>query len=341
MNALMNAPTMTQPEPSEIASSPNLDDYSKIIVAFSGGKDSVACVLALLELGVAKDRIELWHHDVDGREGSDLMDWPITRDYCRAFAEALGLPIYYSWRAGGFEGEMLRENSRTQQTRWEQPGGTLGAAGGKRGTVSTRRKFPQVAASLSVRWCSSSLKIDVCSMAIINQRRFRNTKTLVVTGERAQESKARAKYKVFEPHRADRRQGRNKRHVDVWRAVHGWTEVEVWAALERWRINPHPCYQLGFSRCSCMPCIFGNNDQWATVQALDPDRFSKLAAYEADFGVTLKRKHSLPVLAAKGTSYKLDAKARALGMGRKYDAPIFVEVWTLPSGAYGESCGPT
>jgi tRNA(Ile)-lysidine synthase TilS/MesJ len=49
-------------------SSPDLNSYDVIVVAFSGGKDSIACVLHLLELGGPRERIELWHHDVDGRE---------------------------------------------------------------------------------------------------------------------------------------------------------------------------------------------------------------------------------------------------------------------------------
>ena len=87
----------------------DIDLYDTIIVAFSGGKDSMACVLDLLHRGVSKDKIELWHHDVDGREGSKLMDWPVTRDYCNKFAKAMGLKLYYSWKVGGFEREMLRQ----------------------------------------------------------------------------------------------------------------------------------------------------------------------------------------------------------------------------------------
>lgn len=119
----------------------NLDSYDHIIVYFSGGKDSLACLLHLLELGVPKDKIELWHHDVDGREGSRMKkDWPITRDYCRAAAEALGIDLYFSWRMGGFEREMLRENARTAPTRFETPSGAIGQAGGTRGKLNTRRK---------------------------------------------------------------------------------------------------------------------------------------------------------------------------------------------------------
>jgi tRNA(Ile)-lysidine synthase TilS/MesJ len=122
-------------------SSPDLNSYDVIVVAFSGGKDSIACVLHLLELGVPRERIELWHHDVDGREGSSLMDWPVTRDYCRAFAAAFGLPIFFSWKVGGFEREMCRDNARTAPTGSRLPTAALGrrqAASRERACCSPR-----------------------------------------------------------------------------------------------------------------------------------------------------------------------------------------------------------
>ena len=56
--------------------------------------------------------------------------------------------------------------------------------------------------------------------------------------------------------------------------------------------------------------------------------------------MTLKRKVSLPVLAAKGTAYTMSQEEAEIAMAREYEEPIFVEEWKLPSGAYGESCGP-
>ena len=53
---------------------PVLGDYDRILVAFSGGKDSLACLLLLLEAGVPPSRIELHHHDVDGDQ--PFIDWP-------------------------------------------------------------------------------------------------------------------------------------------------------------------------------------------------------------------------------------------------------------------------
>lgn len=72
----------------------NLHSYDKYIVSFSGGKDSTACFLYLLDNGIPLDKIELWHQDVDGREDT-FFDWEVTPDYCRRFAEAFGVKIYY------------------------------------------------------------------------------------------------------------------------------------------------------------------------------------------------------------------------------------------------------
>lgn len=69
--------------------------YDRVCIAFSGGKDSLALLLHVLELGVPREKIELHHHLVDGREGSTLMDWPITESYCEAIAHqrAIAAPI--------------------------------------------------------------------------------------------------------------------------------------------------------------------------------------------------------------------------------------------------------
>lgn len=48
------------------AGRPDLGAYRRFVVAFSGGKDSLAALLALLSLGVPEHAIELYHHYVDG-----------------------------------------------------------------------------------------------------------------------------------------------------------------------------------------------------------------------------------------------------------------------------------
>lgn len=318
--------------------------YDRIVVFFSGGKDSVACVLHLLECGVDPERIELHHHLVDGREGSALMDWPVTDAYCQAFADAFQLKLYFSWKEGGFEREMNRQDAKTAPIHWMTPEGEIRVAGGEGGKCSTRKRFPQVAADLRVRWCSAYLKVDVGARLLTSDARFQEGRTLVVTGERAEESVARSRYCGFEPNRSDNRDGaRIKRHIDHWRPIHQWDEKAVWAALKRHGVNPHPAYHLGFGRTSCMTCIFGSAHQWATIREIAPARFETIARYEEDFGCTIHRTKSVRVQAQAGQSYKTDPQIVALAMNTTYPMEdILVEegAWQYPAGAFGESTGP-
>ena len=337
-------------------------ELQRFIVAFSGGKDSIGCFLHLLDLGIPSNMIELHHHEVDGREGSVLMDWPITPAYCKAFAKAFNVPIYFSWKVGGFEAEMLKENIRSAPTKFELPDGSITQAGGIHGKIGTRRKFPQITPNLSQRWCSSALKIDVGAIVLKNQDRFRGVKTVVVSGERAEEGltpgkfkaylsgdleddkiKGRASYAEFEPDRSDLREGiKYQRHIDHWRPIKNWPVKQVWDIIKKHKVRVHPAYYLGFSRCSCQFCIFGNEHQFATAFKISPERGKKLVNYENDFGATMKRKENLESLVARGTPYAAyTPKLAKLATSTKYNLNIIIDDWKLPPGAYGSSCGPT
>lgn len=353
----------------------DLFSYDKIVVYFSGGKDSLACLLHLFEKGVDPAKIELWHHEIDGREGSQLMDWNCTPDYCRKVAEAFGLPIYFSWKVGGFEREMMRENSLTAPTRFETPEGEVKQVGGVRGKPNTRLKFPMAVADLSKRYCSSYLKIDVGAASLRNQVRFNDSRTLTISGERAEESTARANYLEFERDRADNRgkmvtqlkpyqhlaaltykPSRSERHVDRWRPIHKWSEAEVWAIIKRWKVSPHPAYCLGWGRVSCKRCIFGSNNQWASIEVIDPQGLDEICNLEIKFDCTIRApkpikrkgkivgyhpKETVKDCAAKGTPYKMDPAMIAIANSTNYNEPVILQNWTLPAGAFGESCGPT
>lgn len=346
MPEIIKPKKLRTPSKPTFLSKPDLAQYDYIIIAFSGGKDSWACLLHLLDLGVAREKIELWHHLVDGREGSTLMDWPITEDYCRAAATAFELPLYFSWKVGGFEREMLRKNARTAPIRFEVPGGEVRQIGGTGGKLGTRLKFPQVSGNLRVRWCSSYLKIQVAEAALRNQKRFRNARTLFITGERGEESTNRAKYATFEPHSQDRRDSKKlARHIDHWRPVHDWRSSEVWQIMQKYRVNPHPAYKLGWGRVSCMKCIFGSNHQWASNALIDRSGTQTIDDYEHQFGITISR-GGLSVLERvkiDGVAYQM-AKADILAArSQDYDEAIILPAgtWQLPPGAFGESCGPS
>jgi hypothetical protein len=149
----------------------------------SGGKDSFAALKYLLDRGFPPSKIELWHHLVDGNEGSTLMDWAFIDDYCVKLSKAIGIPLYFSWLKHGFEGEMLKNSSKSHEHIVETPDGLIQLP--RNGVkVGTRLKFPQQAASLQTRWCSSALKIDVGRRGITSQDRFVGKRVLFITGER-------------------------------------------------------------------------------------------------------------------------------------------------------------
>lgn len=165
-----------------------LEDYDLIVVLFSGGKDSLACYLHLLELGVPKEKIEFWHHDIDGGHPSRRMDWPCTNSYVKAIAEAENVKLRVSYRVNGFFGELYRIGA-SEPIEWVDP--DTGET--KQCKLSSnylkckelkeqateemeellkqygcRLKFPSKTGDLSRRWCSAYLKIDVAASVISN-----------------------------------------------------------------------------------------------------------------------------------------------------------------------------
>lgn len=332
-------PVEIRPNTSEILP---LDRYDLVIVSFSGGKDSLACILHVLELGVPKSKIELWHQAVDGRPGVDprFFDWPCTESYCKAVAQALGVTLRFQWREGGFEREINKVQAPLAPASFELPDGTVGSTGGK-GTPNTRLMFPAAVADLRTRWCSAILKIDVSTAAVNNDPRLKDANVVVVTGERRQESNNRARYAQVDEHKSTTK----NRRVDQWRAIINWREERIWEIIERWRLRPHPAYFLGWGRVSCLSCIFGNPDQWASVKDIAPVLFDRILAYEQEFGRTIQQGGDIAHLAARGDSFVPRDRAMVeLALSEHYPETMVMlpegEQWVSPLGAYKRSGGP-
>lgn len=327
----------------------DLSLYSTIIVLFSGGKDSIAILLKLIEMGADLSKIELWHHSVDGDiDGSEstLMDWPFINSYCSKFAAAFGLPIHYSWLVGGIEGEMLKENSYSKPHRIQTPNGLITLERDTtRAKPATRLRFPQQSADLSVRWCSSSSKIDPGRRALNNQERFNDSNVLVVSGERREESSNRARYFQLEPHACDRRSGRLNRRVDSWRPALQMGEAEIWDILRRHRVIAPVPYRLNWSRSSCQCCVFNSPRIWATIRRYFPERAQRIAELEKRFDCTISRNRINVVdLATQSQAFEItDTEALAQAVETEYRLPVLLpegQPWKMPAGAFGsEGCG--
>ena len=172
-----------------------LEEYDLIIVLFSGGKDSAAAYLKLLELGVPKDKIELWHHDIDGGHPTRRMDWPVTQAYVRAFVAAENVKLRVSCRVNGFFGELYRvgasypieyeDEGEIKTCRLSQP--QIESDRLRKELLQVldpvdqevlkeygqRLKFPAKCGDLSRRWCSAYLKIDVAAAVLRNLEKLK------------------------------------------------------------------------------------------------------------------------------------------------------------------------
>lgn len=330
---LFETPTFNKVLPFELLEPVPARD-TKYLVCFSGGKDSIDMVLYLLELGVAKENIILHHHEVDGR-GEPLFDWKVTTQYCRAFAQALGLTILFSYREGGIVREMFREKEGLQDVLYQREmDGPFYRLKSKKGN-SSRLKFPAVQADLRTRWCSVVAKIDVLSRVITNHPDYQRGKFVICTGERAQESTKRASYKYWQAHTTNTKKGRN---CIQWRPILDRKENQVWERMKRHRIQPHPCYELGWSRCSCQTCIFGSANVWASIQAISPEKIDRIEQLEQQLGHTLYHGMPIRVKASLGTSF-VNASTELINQAtQNFTLPIILpqgKEWQLPKGAFG------
>lgn len=334
-------------KPDTSALLPSLNDYDRVIVFLSGGKDSIHVLIKLLEKGVHPERLELWHNAVDGRPrflggAPGLFSWPFEENYVRACARSFNLPLLFQWREGGIEREMNRVDERTQPSSYQLGDGQIKTSGGERDIRRTRLMFPQTGSISNGRWCSSKVKKEPSGAAICGDPRFESATILIASGERREESATRARYAEVEAHHTTTR----RRRVDHWRVAINDTEHEVWESLRRYGIIPAPCYYLGFSRFSCFTCVF-LQQEWLAVRTLDPARFAKISDYERLFGKTIKQGVSVIEQAASAAPMLKEGDYEMIKLAMDYDYPLdrFLlkpgEVWHLPRGAYRRGNGPS
>lgn len=315
-----------------------LNEYDKIVVYLSGGKDSIAATLSLLKMGIPTDKIELHHQDIDS--GDEFFDWPSVAGYVSEFAKPFNLKLCTQGRKNGFYGELTRNNSPTNDCYYQYENEEIIILPTKILKLGTREKFPAKSADLSKRWCSAYLKIDVgrrCLKKIFKNNMENPMKILTITGERREESSARAKYNEIEVH-----SGNNPgRLVHHWRMVIDLTENDIWSILEEFSVLPHPAYYLGFPRLSCMTCIFFTPDLWATIFDMYPESVYRIKEIEDRYNHTLDNKYTIMEMVAKGKSKITDENRHYIkdALSPWNGKPIITNDWKIPTGAYGKGGG--
>ena len=217
--------------------------------------------------------------------------------------------------------------------------GELEQLGGK------RMKFPAKGGTHSGRWCSGNLKAAVQDSVTANLKETRREKRiLIVSGERRGESAGRAKYNEMEIHRTNA-EAKAHRIVHQWRCCIDYTEKDVWELLKRHHINPHPCYRIGWNRCSCAMCIFSTPRLYAGFRELFPDEFAELQRDEEILGFTVDNKKNLEDYVGNAESCvcwdDMDA-IHSIMTGKFTTDDVYRYNWKYPVGAFhgadGGSC---
>lgn len=133
--------------------------------------------------------------------------------------------------------------------------------------------------------------------------------------------------------------------VHQWRPVIDYSEKDVWEVLKRHKVNLHPCYRVGWNRCSCAMCIFSTPKLFAGIRELNPKEYELLRQDEKILGFTLDNRYDLDTFVgdAKSCVYHGDEAAlQSLITGDFSVEDVYVKGdWLYPAGAFhGAEGGP-
>jgi 3'-phosphoadenosine 5'-phosphosulfate sulfotransferase (PAPS reductase)/FAD synthetase len=231
-----------------------------IIASLSGGKDSAAMLLYLVEHYGPKKLIA--HYQVLPE------DWPETLGYNQQLCARLGVPlvaqqIVYE-PVGDATGVRTLNIIDIQRESDIVPWGNGVIAGIT--DLAMRRRWPP---SPSVRFCTSYFKVRPLNRWIIDQQRTMalGPDVIVALGERWAESPHRSKKAELWPRpKCQRRAYR----VWNWLPAISWSRRQTFRRMRDWGIKPHPAYRAqgmvdwqmydqdaeGGPRTGCRFCIY-------------------------------------------------------------------------------------
>lgn len=213
-----------------------LDSNAAVAVGVSGGKDSVACALAVARhldrIGHSGPRL-LIHADL-GR-----IEWEDSMASCERLAGHLGWELVVVRRKAG---DMIAR----WQTRW-----TNNVA---RYANLEMVKLLHPWSTPSMRFCTSEMKTAVIVSEL--RRRFPTQPILNVTGIRWQESMARSRMPISA---ASDKLTRKAASGLAWNAIIDWRIEAVFSEIESTGLRLHEAYRVyGSSRVSCSFCIMSS-----------------------------------------------------------------------------------
>jgi len=241
-------------ELSFIGQYPDLRQFDKVFISISGGKDSHAMTFLVRDIAEKQgclDKLICVYADTG-------MEWYNAEEQVRKICQAAGIPLQVVYP--------VRPMVEKFRHRFE-----LAKAGKVNELV-----FP----SARCRYCTSEQKV-----APLDKFTIRYTgKLLKVTGERWQESSARAGYSEFI--KVSRITNR-KRTVYGWRPMLGFTTTDIFQMVVDSGVPRHCAYDMGCGRLGCAGCIHSNNYELKVEMRENPEIFESLDRLEVEVGKTM------------------------------------------------------
>lgn len=224
------------------------------VVSHSGGKDSQAMMIRLLEI-VPREQLLVVHASLGE------VEWEGALELAQRQAADAGVPFVVAHAVKTFF-EMVEHRFKVR------PGPNSPC-------------WP----SASNRQCTSDLKRGPIEREVRRYAKEHGFTVIVgCTGIRAQESAARSKQVAF------RRNERNSiagREWFDWLPIHDMHITEVWATIAGAGQEPHWAYAAGNDRLSCVFCIMGSRRDLANGAKHRPDLLAKYVEIEQRTGYTM------------------------------------------------------
>jgi 3'-phosphoadenosine 5'-phosphosulfate sulfotransferase (PAPS reductase)/FAD synthetase len=222
------------------------------VVNHSGGKDSQAMMIKLLEI-VPREQLLVVHASLGD------VEWPGALEQAQRQAEQAGVPFIVARAVKSFL-DMVENRFATRPTAPSWP-------------------------SASHRQCTSDLKRGPIEREIRRyMKEHGHSKVVSCVGIRAQESPNRAKQEAF---RRDERCSIAGRDWYSWLPIHAMQRDEVFATIAAAGQQPHWAYGAGNERLSCLFCIMGSRNDLRNGAIHAPDMYRKYVELERRTGYTM------------------------------------------------------
>lgn len=232
---------------------PLVHDGALFVVNHSGGKDSQAMLIRLLEI-IPRKQLIVIHASLGD------VEWPGALEHAKQQAEEASLPFIVAIAVKTFF-EMVEHRFAVR------PG--------------PNSCWP----SAANRQCTSDLKRGPCEREVRHYARAHGfTKIVSCMGIRAGESSGRAKQLPF---RINERGSVAGRQWFEWLPIHELSTEQVFAVIADAGQKPHPAYALGNQRLSCMFCIMGSRNDLRNAAKQNPELFARYVEVEKRTGYTM------------------------------------------------------